>query len=60
MDHAFQVFVNSRDISILDVVRNVKDDGNVLSTLLADLATAAPVAKALLLAARLLPVPAQR
>ena len=38
IDHAFQVFVDSRDISILGVVRDVEDDGDVLPTLLVDLA----------------------
>ena len=38
IDHAFQVFVDSRDIRILGVVRDVEDDGNVLPTLLVDLA----------------------
>mmetsp|Transcript_102065 Transcript_102065/g.141950 ORF Transcript_102065/g.141950 Transcript_102065/m.141950 type:complete len:222 (+) Transcript_102065:393-1058(+) len=61
IDHAFQVFVDSRDISILGVVRNVEDDGNVLPTLLVDLAddVLQLLFAKVLLAARLLPVRAQ-
>ena len=61
IDHAFQVFVDSRDIRILGVVRDVEDDGNVLSTLLVDLAddVLQLLFAKVLLAARLLAVRAQ-
>ena len=38
IDHAFPVFVDSRDIRVLGIVRDVEDDGHVLPALLVDLA----------------------